>query len=424
MSKQRQSGFFRAIDLSFVLGAIGTGAFYWAINQPAMHDSIVHRYASEHAVEYVIVALFIWGVMDVLLKLLALPREILAVRQDWLPAKQGREPLDSATTLLEGLRSRAGWLQRSKAGRRLIRGIEEVEGVGSTQEYRERLQHLAEQDEDTLHSDYMLIRFVAGVTPVLGFLGTVVHFGTALSGISFQTLAERMTDVVGEMGSAFNTTTVALSAAMTMLLSLFLCERIERSILRVIDAMVGRDLVDRFDVKDPSILPFLSAVETANDAALRSIAANLHRQTDVWTQSLGALFQRFDQRQQQENSGWHEALDLLRERHEAYDKAREERLKQTLTMVESRQDALLTKLQGMLERAIGVRDDLGGLMKNLEAIARGEGKLRELQGALSDNLRVIRDTQQLDEALHGLTAAIHLMTARNRSSGHFDSNAA
>ncbi len=31
---------------------------------------------------------------------------------------------------------------------------------------------------------------------------------------------------------------------------------------------------------------------------------------------------------------------------------------------------------------------------------------------LSDNLRVLRETQQIDEALHGLTAAIHLMTAR------------
>lgn len=424
MSRDRQGGFFRAIDLSFVLGAAGTGAFYWAINQPPLTESIIHRYASEHAVEYVIVALFIWGVMDAILKALALPREILALRQDWLPARQGREPLEAAATLLEGLRSRAGWLQRSKVGRRLIRALEDVEGVGTSQEYRERLQHLAEQDEDTLHTDYMLIRFVAGVTPVLGFLGTVVHFGTALSGISFQTLAAKMTDVVAEMGSAFNTTTVALSAAMTMLFALFICDRIERAILRAIDRMVGRDLVDRFDAKDPSILPFLSAVETANEEALRSIAANLHRQTEVWTQSLGALFQRFDQRQQQENSGWREALDVLRERHEAYDKAREERLKQTLAMVDSRQDAHLTKIQGMLERAIGVRDDLSGLMKNLEAIARGEGKLRELQGALSDNLRVIRDTQQLDEALHGLTAAIHLITARSRTSSHHDSAAA
>ncbi len=36
-----------------------------------------------------------------------------------------------------------------------------------------------------------------------------------------------------------------------------------------------------------------------------------------------------------------------------------------------------------------------------------------LAAVLADNLRVLRETQQIDEALHGLTAAIHLMTARH-----------
>ena len=33
---------------------------------------------------------------------------------------------------------------------------------------------------------------------------------------------------------------------------------------------------------------------------------------------------------------------------------------------------------------------------------------------LTDNLRVIHETQQIDDALHGLTAAIHLLTARHQ----------
>ncbi|HTI51218.1 MAG TPA: hypothetical protein VL475_09710, partial [Planctomycetaceae bacterium] len=70
------------------------------------------------------------------------------------------------------------------------------------------------------------------------------------------------------------------------------------------------------------------------------------------------------------------------------------------------------------------REDIAGLMSTLEGIARGEGKLVGLQAALTDNLRVLRETQQIDQALHGLTAAIHLLTARNRQSGPFDSAAA
>lgn len=424
MSPSRKSVFLRAFDPSFALATIGTVAFYWIVNQPAFSGSLLHRYTSEHAVEYVIVALFIWGVVDIVLKLLALPREMIALRQEWLPPRAGREPAANAPALLEFLRSRPRWLQNSRVARRLTQALEFVTESGSAEEYREHLQYLADQDEDSQHANYMLIRFVAGVTPVLGFLGTVVHFGTALSGISFNEMAERLPEVVGQMGSAFNTTTVALAAAMTMLFALFICERIERGITRSIDRLVDRELLTRFEVKDPSILPFLAVVESANRESLQSISMNLHRQTEVWTHSLDSLYERFEQRQQHELEGWRDALEILRQRHEAYDASREQRLKQILAMVETRQETHLGQIEGMLERALTVRDDVSGFLNTLEGLARGEGKLVELQGTLSDNLRVLRETQQIDEALNGLTAAIHLLTSRNRQSGSYDSAAA
>ena len=43
---------------------------------------------------------------------------------------------------------------------------------------------------------------------------------------------------------------------------------------------------------------------------------------------------------------------------------------------------------------------------------RGEGELVKLQAVLNQNLHGIRETQQIDQALHGLSAAIHLLTAR------------
>jgi len=48
-------------------------------------------------------------------------------------------------------------------------------------------------------------------------------------------------------------------------------------------------------------------------------------------------------------------------------------------------------------------------------VQAAEALLVELQSALAENLRVLRETQQIDEAMHGLTAAIHLMTARHGS---------
>lgn len=414
----------RALDPSFLMGALGTIVFYSVMNLPSMRETMLYRYTTEHAVEYVIVALFMWGLMDVFLKALRLPKEKFALRADWLPARNGREPVLNAQMLLDRVHSQPQWMQDSKVGRRLIAALTFVTEKGSAEDYREHLQYLADQEEENTHSSYSLIRFVSGVSPVLGFLGTVIHFGTALSGISFDDLVDRLPGVVSEMGSAFNTTTVALAAAMTMMFSLFVCERIERGIVHAIDRLVERELLNRFEIKDPSILPFLSVVESANKDALNAINTTLKGQVEIWGQALAGLFKMFDDRQQQELQSWQQALATLQERHETYDSSLESRLRQTISLVDAKQEKQLAHIQATLERAVSLRDDFSGLIKSLDTIARGEGQLAETQAVLSQNLRVLRETHQIDEALHGLTAAIHLLTSRHRATSMPDSAAA
>jgi biopolymer transport protein ExbB/TolQ len=417
MSKQRKSLQPHAADPSFILAAIVTGAFYYVIWLPSMRGTLLHHYTTEHAVEYVIVGVFIWGIIDIALKLLSFPREIVALRQDWLPPRQGREPMAHAQALLDEVRSRPRWLLDSQVGRRLVAALEYVTDRCSARDYREHLRYLSEQDEDNSHSAYVLIRFVIGVTPVLGFLGTVIHFGTALSGISFNEMTEKLPVVVGEMGTAFNTTSVALVAAMTMMFSLFVCQRIERSLLRAVDRLVDRELLRRFEFKDPSITPFLSAVQSANDEALAAINATLQRQVEVWMAALDSVFQRFDDRQQQELGNWQRVLESFDQRHEAHDAALHEQLRESISLVDARHEHQFAQMQALLERAVGARDDFSAFLKTLDEITRGEGRLIELQESLSDNLRVLHETQQIDKALHGLTAAIHLLTARHYQSG-------
>lgn len=424
MSQKPKSFSPRAFDPSFIIGAICTTAFYVYVHQPSMQGTALHRYTTEHVVEYVIVALFFWGIVDVLGKFLSFPRELFALRQEWLPPRQGRENPAVAAALLTQIKERGGWYLGSKIGKRVVQALEYVIDKGSADEYRDHLQYLADQDDDATHSSYMLIRFVIGVTPVLGFLGTVVHFGTALSDVSFDEMVEKLPGIVGEMGAAFNTTCVALATAMTMMFSLFILERMERGIFRSIDRFVERELMNRFEARDGSIMPFLSVVQSANDAALQAIGTTLERQIQVWTRTLDSLFHRFDERQQHEERGWQGALDVLQRRQESFDADREDRLRQMLAVVESRQEKHLMQLQALLERAVSVKDDFAGLAQVLRDVASGEGKLVEVQALLANNLRVLNETQQIEDALHGLTAAIHLMTARHRAGGGRDAAAA
>ena len=302
-------------------------------------------------------------------------------------------------------------------GRRLIRALEYVAQNGADAGYRDYLETLSDRDHDRTNANYTLIRFVVRVTPVLGFLGTVVHFGTALNGVSFDHMADQLGVVVSEMGQAFNTTTVALAAAMVMMFAQFLCEWTERTILQGVDRTAHRELFNRFDVQDANLPPFLGVVKQANDEALRVIAATIDRQTGVWTQALETLLSRFDERQRRESAAWTEALGELARRHESYDAVREERLRQLFDVVDDRQERFMDHIQTTLDKAVSLRDDFASVARSIESVARGEGQLVELQATLSENLRVIHETQKIDDALHGLTGAIHLLTARNQGSG-------
>ena len=414
MSHTRKPFSLLAFDRSLVIGVVATAAFYAVVLQPSMRGTLIYHYTAEHGVEYVIVALFLWGLADIGLKVLRLPKEILALREQWVTPQKEREALAGAHKLLEHVRARPYWAQESKIGRRVAQVLEHATHKVSAEEYREHLRYLAGQDEDQTHASYMLARFVIGVSPVLGFLGTVVHFGTALGGISFNELTERLPLVVAEMGTAFNTTTVALAATMTMMFALFVCQRIDDGIVHTVNRMVDRELLKRFDFKDPSIAPFVSALQSANDEALAAIGVTLQSQIELWEKALAGLFDRFDQRQETESRNWQQGLAVLQKRHEEFEAGREDQFKQLLAFVDTRNEANSLHIQSTLDKALAVSVGFEEFAKTLDDLAQGEGALAELQGVLADNLRVLHETHQIDQALHGLTAAIHLLTSRHR----------
>jgi biopolymer transport protein ExbB/TolQ len=382
--------------------------------QPVMHGSLLHRYTTEHVVEYLIVVLFFWGVVDILQKLLAFPAEMMALRHDWLPRKLSREPVTNGQSYLEQIRSRPLWLKQSRIGRRLDEALAFTSDAGTADEYREHLQYLAEQGDESQQANYTLLRFIVAISPILGFFGTVVHYGTALGGFSLENMATRLPTLVGDMGTAFNTTTVALATTVTMTLAMFACERVDNGILRSVNRLVERELANRFEIKGPQVTPFLHAIEAANREATRAIEARLQEQVAIWSESLDELFQRFDGHQQRGLIAWQETLADVQKRYEKYDAQHAERFRQSVASLEAQQERHLAQVHTMLEGGLALREEFHRLAKALESLSATGGQLHSLQASLADNLQVLHQTQQIDKALHGLTAAIHLLTAHHR----------
>lgn len=352
MSFLRRLQVLRRFDPSLLLGVVGTLLFYGVVLQPGMRETTLAHYTTEHEVEFVIVALFIWGLVDITIKLLSLPREYMAAHHAWLPARVGREPASHAESLLQNVRERPHWLMQSRMRQRLTDSLTFVAEKGTAEDFSEHIRYLSDQDHNRSHANYVLLRFAIAITPILGFLGTVVHFGSAIGQFSFTEMDEKLPTVVAGLGTAFNTTTVALAASMILMFATFLCERIESSILTRIDRLIESDLLNRFEVKNENVVSFIASIQAAHEEALQVIATTSQRQLEKWTETLDSLFGRFDSRQRQEADRWQGCLDALQNRHDVYDASREERVHQLISMVDARNAGHMSELQAAVEKAM------------------------------------------------------------------------
>jgi biopolymer transport protein ExbB/TolQ len=412
MAAKQKAPLSRMLDLPLLIAACLTIGFYAFVHQPAMHDTLLHRYTTHHVVEYIIVGFFIWGLCDVLFKVLSFPRQSLALRHDWLPPRKGREPVSHAVGLYAILEKKPAWLLQSRVGQRLLESLGYVKDRGSTDGLADHLRYLAELDDDRAHNSYGLVRFICWVTPVLGFFGTVLHFGSALGGLSVDEIGERLPTVVGEMGTAFNTTTVALAAATSMMFCLFLCEKTERELVRGTDRLVERELLNRFETSDASLAPFLNAIETASQSMLRTMDETVERQLGIWSSAFHDLQRQADERHTYLTDLWQQTMESLHQRFEASDSERERKLVKVLEAMESHREQHRNDVLTTVEHVTRLQTDLAELAGALAEVVHGKGELIKLQASLADNMRLLRETGQIDQALHGLTAAIHLITAR------------
>ena len=122
---------------------------------------------------------------------------------------------------------------------RIERALLNLHNIGMVSDVSEMLRAQAENDEDQMESSYGLLRgFIWGI-PILGFIGTVMglsqaigRFGNVLSaGDVVDSLKTSLQGVTSGLAVAFDTTIVALVAAMSIQLALTALKKKEENFL-------------------------------------------------------------------------------------------------------------------------------------------------------------------------------------------------
>jgi biopolymer transport protein ExbB/TolQ len=363
-------------------------------------------------------------------------------------------------------------VRRSWLATRIADVCSYVRSRRSTAGLEEHLKYLAEVAADRLHASYALVRTITWAVPILGFLGTVIGITIAIANVTPEQLDTSLSDVTGGLAVAFDTTALALALSLLLVFASFVVERAEQNVQARVEDFGVRELMSLFPQSEEApASPLADAERRAAEQLLQRTESLVEQQVRAWDDSLEAMRSRWHDTLDNQQSQLDRALiaglagtlaehdHRLRETRQqfvaAFEQASEcltEGLLESRLASQSLQETFAAKVDALASRvtaqlsdlgerqatrvdglAEAIADRLGTWLTRLEEANDGAAEQREalheqgtvllrvveqeenlarLQLRLNENLETVRAAETFEQALHELTAAVHLLTAR------------
>jgi hypothetical protein len=385
-----------------------------------MRDTEARRYVS-HPVEGVEVVMFCCALGALGAKLCQNLSERRTLSVNVLPDWDGRSvPVTEASTLLAHVNRFAPRQQETFLLRRVANVLHFLCSRGSAAELDDHLRCLADNDSVALENNNALVRFITWAIPILGFLGTVLGITGAISGVTPEVLEHSLSKVTDGLALAFDATALALGLTMVTMFINYLVDRAEQSTLEQIDRYAERQLAHRFERAGAGETAVAHVVRQNMQALLQTNEQLVRRQAEVWAEALAEVDRRRGAEGEAHEERFTQALEAALERTlqshaERLAALEKQSAEQTAGVVKQ----IATLAAAIRETGTEQREALRVLNERVVAQAKavahlqeGEKQLRRLQELLNQNLHALASAGTFEQALHSLTAAIHLITAR------------
>ena len=398
---------------AFLIGLPMAAAILVGIHRGLPHDSIVVRYV-HHPVENVEVILFCCAMGALVAKLWQTLGERAACAASPLPAWDGKPvAVTEAPRLLSALLKLPRRLHSTWLAQRVRAVLDFLRQRGTADELDDQMRALADNDSIALENSYALTRFITWAIPILGFLGTVLGITGAIAGITPEVLEKSLSSVTDGLALSFDATALALGLTMITMFCTFLVERAEQGVLDEVDRYVDTHLAHRFVRQGSDQAPVFAAVEAQTSAVIAATEKLVRQQADIWAEALAGAEQRAAEKLAR-------ALDASIERtlkaHEARLGDLEKRsvehgaalMKQISSLAAAVRDTGREQQASLSRVADGIIGQAGALIR----LQENEKQLIQLQAALQQNLNALAGAGAFEQAVHSLSAAIHLLTGR------------
>jgi hypothetical protein len=405
---------------AFVIGLPLAGVVLGLLRQGPLAHSPLARYV-EFPVQWAVVSLFCVAVGALVVKLLRLRVEFAACRRDILPRWDGKPAaVDRAADLLASLDRQPPRVQGTYLGRRLRGVIEFLCQRRSTAGLDDQLRGLADTDAIAQENSFGLVKFITWAMPILGFLGTVLGITGAIAGVTPEVLENDLGQVTNGLGEAFDTTALALALTMACMFLTFLVERRELGLLEWVDGLVDRQLAHRFAAESVTGGPVVEVVQQSTAALTQAVEGLVARQAELWSGVLAEPERRAAETYQRMTehlvAGLGRAMEQTLKVHEqrlaALEHQSGQATAQMLQQLAGVAMAVRETGQQQQQALARVAESIAGQARVLGKIQEDEANLVHLQAVLHQNLAALASASSFEEAVHSLTAAVHLLTSR------------
>jgi biopolymer transport protein ExbB/TolQ len=385
-----------------------------------LRNTHAFRYV-EYPVQWVEVAFFSCGVAALLLKLLQIRLESTACALDILPRWDGKPvPVDRASDLVASLERQPAGVQDTFLGRRIRAILDFLKQRKGAKDLDDQLRSLSETDNLAQENSFALVRFITWAIPILGFLGTVIGITGAIGGVTPEELEETLSTVTGGLAEAFDSTALALSLTMVLMFLSYLVERQEQGILLSVDRLVDQQLGHRFQREGADSAPIIEIVKQQTQSLVQSVEGLVIKQAELWAAAMQEPERRaasaYQQVQQQLTNALGQALDQTIEAYAQRLAALEQQsLQQSLQLLQQLAAvaaAVRDTGREQQESLLRVAEGISAQAETLSKLQEDSANVVHLQAVLHQNLAALASTSSFEEAVHSLTGAVHLLTAR------------
>jgi biopolymer transport protein ExbB/TolQ len=408
---------------AFLLGLpLAAGVLYLFLNGP-LRETEAQRYVS-HRVEQAEVVMFCCAVMAFVAKLWGTRAERRAWRVELLPAWDGKPVAISQThSILAALDRLPRRIQRTFLARRVAAVLEFISSRGSSTELDDQLRNLSDTDALALESSYSLTRFITWAIPILGFLGTVLGITTAINGVTPEVLEKDLSKVTDGLALAFDATALGLGLTMITMFLSFVVERAEWGILEAVDHFADRQLAHRFERPETYTATLVADVRQHAQIVLDTVEQLVQRQAELWAKAMAEI----EQRRTDIESRVEQRLTTAVE--QALERTLEVHTRRLMALEKQAVDGGAGTVAKLVEQARAIcdsgREQQAAMAKIVQAVAShsqtlarvqdGEKQLLRLQETLDRNLATLAGAATFEQAVHTLSAAIHLLITRSNA---------